>query len=113
MNRTERMSEREPLHDCPDCRCGTIKLCWSDREAHVFPDDLDRIAEVVFNCALDHSYDRHDGVPDGLDDARTKRLVKVVAEHLGRINPAWRDVTVSMPDEGAQAAFLRDLRAAL
>lgn len=106
------MSKRKPLHDCPDCTCGRIELSWSDRRTHVFPDDLDEIARVVVNCALDHSYDRGRGVPYGLEDKQEDTLLPVVARHLAAVDAEWRDRSVSMSPEQRET-FLCDVRAAL
>ncbi len=101
------------LHDCPCCTCGMMELTWSDREAHMRPDDLDEVAEVVLNCALDHWYDRTPiGVPHGLNQKRTEALAPIVAEHLSRAEPGWKEKTVEMGEEG-RALFLADVRRVL
>lgn len=86
------------MHDCPCCTCGMIQLFWSDREPYVF-NDPESIANAVVNCALDHSYDRGDGVPHGLDDETSDRLRPIVAAHLAAKNLDWLNHSVHMTDE--------------
>lgn len=72
----------------------TYTLTWSDRE--VTAHDLFSVAETVVNCALDHHYDRMDGVPYGLPDDMRKRLLPVVALHLAKKRADLKDHTVEM-----------------
>ena len=64
-------------------------------------------------CAFDHSYDRgQTGVPWGLSDEERELCKPIVAEHLGAIDPGWRERTV-YPTDKQRAALVRDLAAAL
>jgi hypothetical protein len=91
---------RPTLHESP-----TYTLTWSDRE--VTAHDLFSVAETVVNCALDHHYDRMDGVPYGLPEDVRRRLLPVVARHLAAKRADWRDHTV----EDMTAAERDDFRA--
>ena len=97
------------MKHCTSCTCGLTAVEWSDRSGYVNLADPNDIADVVVNCALDHSYDRPGtGIPYGYPATLETLLIPVVAKHLSAINPAWKDETVYM-DKAAQAAFLADL----
>jgi hypothetical protein len=102
------------LHpDCPYCTCGQIQLTWSDRDAYVFPEDFEGIADAVVDCALDHSYDRSPtGVPYGLSCDVRDKLAPIVEKHLSAVEADWRENTVHMMNEQRQA-FHKDVLAAL
>lgn len=83
-----------------------VSLSWSDREAYVYPNDLEKIANTIVNCALDHSYDRYEGIPYGLHAIHRKledALEPIVAKHLAAINPQWQEHTVDMNPEQREA----------
>lgn len=103
---------KKSQHDCPCCVCGQTDLSWSDREAFVFPSDLETIANTVVNCALDHSYDRTgSGIPYGMDRIHRNledALYPIVDKHLSAINPQWKEHTIDMNHEQRQN-FLAEL----
>lgn len=80
----------------------------------MFPDDVDAIAGVVANCALDHVYDRPGtGVPYGLRNNKLEdALAAVVAKHLVAADLNWRDVSVSMSAEQRER-FVTELKDAV
>lgn len=106
------MSTRKAKHDCPYCICGQVELTWSDRSFTVFPDDMDEVAETIIACALDHYYDRYNGVPDGLGKEVEAAVSPVVAKHLAAVNPDWRTVSIDMTEVDL-AAFKTELIATL
>ena len=71
-------------------------LSWSDRKVDVAAHDIPAIADVVMTCALDHSYDRGDGVPYGLPREVREALAPVVAQHLSAKSPDWREHSVEL-----------------
>lgn len=103
---------RKSLHDCPHCVCDLDEYTWSDRVAWVHPDDLDELAQMVVNCALDHHYDRGGGVPWGFAKDMSEQLAVVVDRHLGAVRKDWIGHTVSM-EPAARAAFLKEVRETL
>ena len=99
---------KERFHDCPNCRCGQIRLGWSDREVYVFSEDLDSFAAVILNCALDHAYERGKGVPYGLDWDLECKLQHVVTKHLSAKDSDWLNNTVDL-DDTERESFLYDI----
>jgi len=100
-------------HDCPCCTCGQMELSWSDRSWYVYPDDIVAIVNAIISCALDHYYDRYDGVPHGLtwikkglDDA----VRPIIVKHLSAINSEWEDHSVDM-NESQRKSFREELLA--
>ena len=106
--------EREPelLTRLADYEAPRYYLQWSDRESKVRVDDPAAIADAVVSCALDHSYDRGNGVPYGLPDDMTARLRPIVARHLAAKRPDWLEHTVDMDGEERES-LLRDVLAAV
>lgn len=87
----------EERSHCETCRCGLTRIEWSDREGWVNLSKPESIADVVMNCALDHSYDRTgDGIPYGFPDVLRVALAPVVAKHLSVTEPDWQNKTVYM-----------------
>jgi hypothetical protein len=101
---------RKSEHDCPHCVCGLTAMEWSDRERWVDANDPDEVANTIVMCALDHSYDRFDGVPYGwwCSDEKKIELRIVVAKHLSAVDPEWRDTSIIMNDV-QRAALKADL----
>lgn len=94
---------RQPQATPPCPNCGwpepQYTLSWSDRKVDVAVLDLPAIADVVAGCALDHSYDRGDGVPYGLPRDVREALAPVVAQHLSAKRPDWLKHTVEMSED--------------
>lgn len=98
------MKETKPRHSgCPSCKCGLTELTWSDRGDYVDYEDAEQVASVVVFCALDHEYDRGEGVPWGMDPKEADLLRPIVARHLVAIHPGWRHKTVTMNAEQREA----------
>lgn len=92
------------MHECPCCTCGQIELSWSDRDAYVYPNDADGIADAIVSCSLDHSYDRTaNGVPYGMPRNIEDGVVFIVEKHLSVINPNWKAHTIDMNHEQKKA----------
>lgn len=114
---------------CPGCQCGGVEpidriiarvqkhladgvaLEWSDRSI-VVPDNIFAVADAIISCALDHHYDRGEGVPWGLSAAERAACLPVVARHLAAVNLDWEEHTVDL-DETQSTALFADLVAAL
>lgn len=89
-----------------------LDLTWSDRECTVDYEDIPQLADEVASCALDHSYDRGDGIPWGMTEEDAAAVRPVVCRYLSAIRPDWLDHTVYMSEE-QRDAFVADLIAAL
>ena len=95
-------------HECPSCTCGLTEISWSDREGYIDLSDPQDIADTFLNIALDHSYDRNDGIPYGdLPDSLIELIRPVLDAHLGAIEPDWRNKTVYMYDKPESKAEFR------
>jgi hypothetical protein len=93
---------------CETCTCGLTHVEWSDRGSWVDLTNPQDIANVICACALDHSYDRDDGIPCGFPSEVADALAPVIAKHLSAIEPDWENKTVSMEDV-QRRAFMQEL----
>jgi hypothetical protein len=100
--------ERDQLREAQQRQDAMVRLTWSDRECTVHPDDF---WQTVMSCALDHSYDRGDGIPDGLPSEYADAFAPVIERHLSAVDPEWADKTVSLTHE-QYMAFEADMHAA-
>jgi len=98
----------KPIHDCPSCTCGMTEITWSDRQSYVSLSDVGEVIDAIIHCALDHSYDRGNGVPYGLPEPVRDAALPIVAKHLAAVRPDWLQNTVNLGATERDALY-RDL----